>query len=132
MSLRRQGSSASVSTPITGFTEKILSFNFDWGSKALLVVKGNALLTLPSSSYHGGFCVDSKMKARQKKNNIGFLFLLYTTALKTNFRTSINSLEVSVWFFLRSCYQHCLYHVDTDTFMYTPRAGFWAVTDSLC
>lgn len=82
MSLRKQGSSASMSTLIIGFTEKILSFNFGWGSKALLVVKGNALLTLPSSSYHGGFCVDSKIKVRQKKIILVFFFFYTQQLLK--------------------------------------------------
>jgi len=93
----RQGSSAWMSTLITGHTDKILSLNLVWGSKALLVVRGNALSTLPSNSYRGGFCLDSKMKIRQKKNNTGFL--LYTAAFKIHFRTSINRLEVSLWFF---------------------------------
>ena len=101
MDLMRQGSSTWMSTLIIGHTEKILSFNVVWGSKALLVVKGNALSALPSSSYRGGFCLDSKMKVRQKKNNIGFLFLLYATAFKINFRTCINSLEVSLCGFFK-------------------------------
>lgn len=96
MDLMRQSSSAWMSTLIFGHTEKILSFSLVWGSKALLVVKGNALSTLPSSSYHGGFCLDSKMKAKHK-NDINFLFLLYATASEISFRTSINSLEVSLW-----------------------------------
>lgn len=99
MDLMRQGASTWMSTLIIGHTEKILSFNLVWGSKALLVVKGNALSTLPSGSYRGGFCLDSKMKVRQKKNNIGFHFLLYATAFKINFRTSINSPEVLGCFF---------------------------------
>lgn len=97
----RQGASRWMSTPIIGHTEKILNFYLVWGSKALLVVKGNALSTLPSSSYHAGFCLDSKMKARHKKNNTGFLFLLYATAFKINFRTSANSLEVSLCVFFK-------------------------------
>lgn len=97
----RQGSSPWMSTLIIGHTEKILSFNLVWGSKALLVVKGNALSTLPSSSYRRGFCLNSKMKVRQKKNNIGFLFLLYATAFKINFRRSINSLLGCFFFFLK-------------------------------
>lgn len=97
------GHSASrcMATLRTGHTEKIPNFYFVWGSKALLVVKGNALSTLPSSSYHAGFCLDSKMKARHKKNNTGFVFLLYAPAFKINFRRSRNSLEVSLCVFLK-------------------------------
>lgn len=53
--LLRQGTSRWMSKLIIGHTEKILNFYLVWGSKALVVVKGNALSTLPSSSYHAGF-----------------------------------------------------------------------------
>lgn len=38
--------------------------------------------------------LDSKMKARHKKNSTAFLYLLYAPAFKINFRTGSNNLEV--------------------------------------
>lgn len=67
MDLMRQGSSTWMSTLIIGHTEKILSFNLVWGSKALLVVKGNALSTLPSSSYREDFARFKDESEAEKK-----------------------------------------------------------------
>lgn len=78
----RQGTSGCMSNLIIDHTEKILDFYLVWGSKALLVVKGSALSTLPSSSYHAGFCLVSRWKQSTKRIILRFFFFYTQQFLK--------------------------------------------------
>lgn len=123
-----------MSALIISRTKKILSINLVQSSNALLAVKGNALSTLPSMIW--GILPRLKDESEAKKDSVVVFFSsLFYMQLLFKFISKFFFLSFTSFFFLffhKCFYQLCLYHADTDAFMYIPRARFWAVTDGLC